>query len=373
MPNVCFYFQVHQPERLRRYRALDVGCSRQYFDSVTRDTLRQVAARCWNPMGELLLRLIDRHAGAFKATLAVSGTALDQLEENAPETIALFQRLVATGCVEVLAESYFHSLAFVYDRDEHDHQVALHHARVEALIGVRPVSAPGLPVLLESYRLTGGDAPQFASCPWEGRALAADDLARWISRLHGERSVAHLFMDYDTFAEHQWTPNGVLELVDRLPAALLANPDNRFTTPREAAATLPPAGAIDLQDFTTWSDVERGLSPWLGNAMQQGAASDLYGLRDAAHGSGDPILLRDWQRLTASDHLHCMCTRWFSDGDARGRSNPWESPYEAYLAFMNVLNDLTLRLTGGEQAGARIAEPHLFTRSVVPLPVQQLH
>jgi alpha-amylase len=414
MASVCFYFQVHQPERLRRYRALDIGCSRHYFDDIkNREIVRKVAAKCYLPMGELLLRLIDRHAGRFKLAFSISGTLLDQLEESSPESLAMFQRLAATGCVELLAETYFHSLAFVYDRDEFDRQVDQHQRRIEELFGVRTrvfrntelifsnalahhlqergfaavlaegvdrvlgwrspnypyvsVSAPRLPVLLKNYRLSDDIAFRFSNRDWPEYPLTAPKLARWIDRVNGDGTVVNLFMDYETFGEHQWAETGIFEFMDRLPEEVLANPDNDFATPSEAAAASPPAGAVDVHDFTSWADVERDLSAWLGNAMQQAAARALYGMRDAVGATGDAALLRDWQRLTTSDHLYYMCTKWFSDGDVHQYFNPHESPYEAYIAFTNVLNDLALRASDRESARRMVEEPPLFTRSMVPM------
>jgi alpha-amylase len=412
MPSVCFYFQVHQPDRLRRYRALDIGCSRHYFDAdKNQEIARKVAAKCYVPMGERLLRLIDRHQGRFKVAFSLSGIVLDQLEESAPEALAMFQRLAATGCVELLAETYFHSLSFVHDRDEFDRQVAQHQARVEELFGRRAtvfrntelifnnalaqhleargftavlaegvdrvldwrspnhlytsVSAPRLPVLLKNYRLSDDIAFRFSNRQWEEYPLTAPKLARWIDAVNGDGTVVNLFMDYETFGEHQWAETGVFEFMDRLPAEVLANPDNDFKTPSEVAAGAR-AGTIDVHDFTSWADVERDLSAWLGNAMQHAAAKALYGMREAVYATRDASIVRDWQRLTTSDHLYYMCTKWFSDGDVHKYFNPYESPYEAYIAFMNVLNDLALRI--GDRDGARriVEEPHLLMLQATP-------
>jgi alpha-amylase len=421
MPSVCFYFQVHQPDRLRSYRALDIGCSRRYFDTVkNRDIARKVAARCYLPMGERLLRLIDRHQGRFKFAFSLSGTVLDQLEESAPEALAMFQRLADTGCVELLAETYFHSLAFVYDRDEFDRQVAQHRARVDELFGRRPtvfrntelifnnalarhleergfaavlaegadrvlgwrspnypytsVSAPRLPVLLKNYRLSDDIAFRFSNRQWEEYPLTASNFARWIDAVNGDGTVVNLFMDYETFGEHQWAETGIFEFMDRLPGEVLAHADNDFKTPSEVAAlaraSAPRAGTIDVHEFTSWADVERDLSAWLGNAMQQAAAKALYGMREAVYAAGDASIVHDWQRLTTSDHVYYMCTKWFADGDVHKYFNPYESPYEAYIAFMNVLNDLALRV--GDRGGARriLEEPHRFARAqAAPAPL----
>jgi alpha-amylase len=355
---------------------------------------------------------------------SISGTALDQFEQHSPATLAMFQRLAATGCVELLAETAFHSLAFVFDRDEFDHQVAQHQIRIEELFGVRPtvfrntglifnnelarhletrgfaavlaeevdrvlswrspnflyhsVSAPGLPVLLQNYRLSDDIALRFSNREWEGFPLTAPKLARWIDDVNGSGQVVNLFMDCETFGEHQWRETGIFDFMERLPAEVLAHPDNDFKTPREVAVAYPAAGAIDMHDFTSWADLERDLSAWLGNPMQQAAARALYGLREAVYGAGDRALLRDWQRLTTSDHLYSMGTKWISDGGLRGHTNPYESPYEACIAFMNVLNDLALRVGIGagleraESARPIVEEPHRLVGRVAP-SLAQLH
>jgi alpha-amylase len=420
MTSVCFYFQVHQPDRLRRYRVLDIGCSRDYFDVVkNREIVRKVAAKCYVPMGELLLRTIDRHQGRFKVAFSISGTALEQLEEHAPEALAVFRRLVGTGCVELLGETYFHSLAFVHDRAEFDRQVAQHSTRIEELFGVRPrvfrntelifdnalarhladrgwtavlaegvdrilgwrspnflyesVSAPGLPALLKNYRLSDDIAFRFSNREWEAYPLTAPKLARWIDEVNGGGQVVNLFMDYETFGEHQWAETGIFEFMERLPDEILTHHDNDFMTPSEVAMRHPIAGAIDVDDFVSWADLERDLSAWLGNAMQQAAARALYGLRAAVYASADRAVLRDWQRLTTSDHLYYMCTKWFSDGDVHKYFNPYESPYEAYIAFMNVLNDLALRVGGRGEAQRAVEEPHLLYTRAGAVQSAQLH
>jgi alpha-amylase len=413
MPSVCCYFQVHQPYRLRRFRVFDIGRSRDYFDdAANREILHKVAAKCYLPANRLLLELIERHQGRFKVAVSISGTALDQLEAWSPETLRSFQELAATGCVELLAETDRHSLSFVFDREEFDHQVDRHVERIETLFGQRPAvfrntelifsnalarhlqqrgfravlaegvdrvlgwrspcflyastSAPSLPVLLKHYRLSDDIAFRFSNRGWEEHPLTAPKFATWVNRLHGAGQLLNLFMDYETFGEHQWAETGIFEFLERVPGELLAHPDNDFVTPSEAVARYPRAGLVDVHDFTSWADLERDLSAWLGNDMQRTAAEALYGLRPAIYRSGDPELLEAWQRLTTSDHLYYLCTKWFSDGDVHKYFNPYESPYEAYIALMNVLNDLALRVEAPVRGATLLHErPHLRAAEAV--------
>jgi alpha-amylase len=391
MLSVCLYFQVHQPFRLRRFSVLDIGDSDAYFDEARNQAvLSRVVEKCYRPMNALLLDLIKRHEGRFRLAFSISGTALDQLERYEPETLASFQALAATGCVEFLAETYHHSLAFLYDQDEFDRQVERHADRVARLFGRRPTvfrnteliysdavashvaargfeavlcegadrilgwrspnylyHSPGperLPLLLKNYRLSDDIAFRFGDSGREGRPLTAETFAHWVHQTHGSGEVVNLFMDYETFGEHQWASTGIFEFMDRLPGELLAHPDTAFRTPSEVIRAHRPVAPLAMPGFVSWADLERDLSAWLGNDMQVSAARALYALRDRVMADGTPAQIEQWERLTTSDHLYYMCTKWFNDGDVHKYFNPFESPYEAYIAFMNVLNDLSARL-----------------------------
>ncbi len=402
MPSVCLYFQVHQPYRLRRYGAFDVGSRHDYFDADLDETiLRKVAEKCYRPMNALVEELVERTNGRFRAAYSISGTALEQIERWAPDLIESFRRLVATGAIELLAETYYHSLACVASRDEFAEQVALHSAKVESLFGVRPrvfrntelifsnevarlvaelgfagvlaegadrvlgwrsphflyaaTGTPNLPVLLKSYRLSDDIAFRFGNRGWEGWPLTAEKFAGWLHAVNGCGETVNLFMDYETFGEHQWADTGIFEFMRSLPRAVLAHPDMEFATPSEVTRRYGPRSEIDVHDFVSWADTERDLTAWLGNAMQREAMRSLFALRGAVHAAGDPEMLETWRRLTTSDHLYYMCTKWFSDGDVHKYFSPYESPYEAHIAFMNALADLSLcvRRAAGRPAHLR--------------------
>ncbi|TMA35194.1 MAG: alpha-amylase [Deltaproteobacteria bacterium] len=390
MPSVCFYFQVHQPSRLRRYGVFDVGRRHDYFDARLDEAIvRKVAARCYRPMNQLLLELVERHAGRFRCAFSISGSAIEQLERWAPEVIESFQALARSGCVEILGETYYHSLSFLASADEFHAQVQRHREKVTELFGTRPAvfrnteliyadalaphverlgfrgvlaegadavlgwrspnfvyAAPGDPdvrLLLKNYRLSDDIAFRFGDRNWEGHPLSAEKFAGWIHAVNGCGDLVNLFMDYETFGEHQWESTGIFEFMRRLPDRVLEHVDGSFVTPSEAIASYAPAAELSFPRFTSWADAERDLTAWLGNAMQASAHRSLYELRDAVMRSGDADLIEDWRRLTTSDHFYYMCTKWFSDGDVHKYFSPYESPYEAHIGFLNALADLALR------------------------------
>ncbi|MGH7818742.1 MAG: glycoside hydrolase family 57 protein [Candidatus Binatia bacterium] len=396
MANVCFYFQVHQPFRLRRYRVFDVGRSHDYFDDdKNREVLQKVARKCYLPATSILLDLVRRHEGRFRVSYSVSGTALEQIQRWAPEVLSLFRELAATGCVEFIAETSHHSLAFFYDRAEFEAQVRLQRGRIERLLGVAPtvfrnteliyqndlartVEALGfrailaegadhvlgwrspnwvyrpegcreLRLLMRNYRLSDDVAFRFSQRAWDGWPLTAPKYAEWLAPIQGD--TVNLFMDYETLGEHQWEETGIFDFLRRLPDELLSRGVG-FHLPSEAAR-IEPRGTVDVHDPLSWADVERDLSAWLGNRMQQAAMHQLYALLPRVTASGDAALLETWRKLSTSDHFYYMCTKWFADGDVHKYFNPYDSPYECFIAFMNVLTDLDDRLEADASPAAR--------------------
>ena len=389
MVSVCCYFQVHQPYRLRHYSVFDIGRSRDYFDHhKNEEVMRKVARKCYLPTNAVILELLRKHP-EFKCSFSISGVALEQLRDHVPEALRSFQELVATGRVEILAETYYHSLSFLYDRDEFREQVAKHTKLVQDLFGVTPTSfrnteliynnelahhveqmgfkavlaegwdpilgwrspnfvyksktTDALKLLLKNYRLSDDVAFRFSNRGWSEWPLTADRYAQWISNVNGCGNIVNLFMDYETFGEHQWEDTGIFDFLRHFPGEVLKHPDNDFVTVTEAANRYEPTDEVDVHNYVSWADVERDLSAWLGNGMQQGAIQELYRIGKAVKDLGDADLIESWRRLTTSDHFYYMCTKWFSDGDVHKYFSPYESPYEAYIAFMNALNDLALR------------------------------
>ena len=396
MPDICFYFQVHQPYRLRHYTFFDIGQSPFYEDEDANcGILLKVARKCYLPMNALLLRLIKRHKGRFKASFSISGTALDQFEAYAPEVIQSYRELMETGCVEMLSETCAHSLAFLYSPEEFRLQVLRHDDRIEELFGVRPsvfrnteliynnalaravedmgyraILAEGadhvlgwrspnylyrpagcrnLRLLLKNYSLSDDIAFRFSNRQWPEFPLTADKFASWLQAAATSGNLVNLFMDYETFGEHQWESTGIFQFMEALPDAVLRLPGFAFVTPSEAAERHEPVAELDVHNFMSWADVERDLTAWLGNDMQHDAIEAVYRLEQRVKRRNDPDMLRTWQRLQTSDHFYYMCTKWFSDGDVHSYFNPYGTPYDAYINYMNVLADFTLRINDGQK------------------------
>ncbi|MDB5195005.1 MAG: uncharacterized protein JWO84_189 [Parcubacteria group bacterium] len=397
MASVCFYFQIHQPYRVKRYRVFDIGNDEEYFndegehDLNNTRVLRKVAEKSYLPTTELLLRLMERHP-EFRVSFSISGVALEQLVHEAPEVVARLQMLAATGRAEFLSETYYHSLAFFRSRTEFERQVAKHASVMKHILGVvprvfrntelsysndvaawaegagydgivaegwdpilgwrspnflyRPKGTERIKLLLKNYKLSDDIAFRFSSQEWSEWPLTAEKFAAWAAALRGNAETVNLFMDFETFGEHQWESTGIFHFLEKLPEALLAYPDLDFKTPSEVIARYGVHDEVDMPEVVTWADTDRDLTAWLGNDLQRTAFDAVYALEHAVIGSGNRKLLEQWRRLQTSDHFYYMCTKWSNDGDVHAYFSPYESPYDAYISYMNALKDLTLRTRG---------------------------
>jgi alpha-amylase len=392
MPSVCFYFQVHQPVRLRHYTVFDKND--EYFDDYKNSSIcRKVAHKCYLPTNRLLLDLIRRFKGRFRIAYSITGLLLEQLERYSPEVLSTFDALAETGCVEFLAETYYHSLSFLYSRTEFVEQINKHIEAINYFFGQRPkifrnteliynndlgvlIESMGcfdaiitegadhilgyrspnfvyqpkgcnhLKLLLKNYSLSDDIAFRFSNRDWAQWPLTADKFARWISNVNGNGNVVNLFMDYETFGEHQWEDTGIFDFMRHLPEEVLRHPDNNFKTPSEVIQSYGSADEVDVPHIISWADTERDLSAWLGNAMQSNAIHELYRIEKKIKNTKDEKIIADWRTLQASDHFYYMCTKYFADGDVHKYFNPYDSPYDSYINFMNVLDHLYKRCTG---------------------------
>ncbi|WP_141733776.1 glycoside hydrolase family 57 protein [Oligoflexus tunisiensis] len=392
MTSVCFYFQVHQPFRLRKdYDFFRIGTDHHYEDDYANATiLDKVANKCYRPMNQLLLEEIHRWKGRFRVSFSISGVCLEQMERWAPDVIESFQRLVDTGCVEILSETYYHSLASLFSPEDFVAQIAMHRAKVLELfdyepvvfrntelifqdqigeliedLGYRGIIAEGadrilgwrspnflyqpapchkLTLLLKNYRLSDDIAFRFSNRAWEAWPLRSETFAQWVHQVAGNGEVINLFMDYETFGEHQWEESGIFDFMRSLPGGILAHPDFAFATPRELIDRYQPIGKLSFPQPVSWADVDRDLSAWLGNSIQDASAERIYRLEGVVKALGDPELLHTWRKLQTSDHFYYMCTKWFADGDVHKYFNPYESPYDAHVIYNNVVSDFEERL-----------------------------
>jgi alpha-amylase len=337
-----------------------------------------------------MLDLIKKHNGKFRISYSITGILLEQFEMYAPEVLATFKELAATGCVEFLTETYYHSLSSLYSRNEFIDQIKKHQATIQRLFGQTPrvfrnteliynnqvaelleniggfdaILAEGadrilgykspnfvysppkckhLKLLLKNYRLSDDIAFRFSNRDWNQWPLNAGKFASWINEVNGCGYVVNLFMDYETFGEHQWEDTGIFNFLRHLPEEILKHPDNDFKTPSEVAASYDAVDAIDVPHTISWADIERDLSAWLGNPMQQNAIIELYKLEEKIKSTADESIIRDWRKLQTSDHFYYMCTKWFADGDVHKYFNPYDSPYDSYINFMNVMENLNSR------------------------------
>lgn len=385
MPSVCFYFQVHQPYRLKPYSFFDIGKSHQYFDQQKNSAiLQKVASKCYLTTNRLLLKLIQQHKGAFRVSFSVTGTAIEQMRDYCPEALETFIELSKTGCVEFLSETYYHSLSVLYDQIEFKEQVTLHSELVKKLFGQTPrvfrnteliysdqigqtvadmgykaVIAEGADdilqwrtpnfvysvpnkrtaLLLKNYRLSDDVAFRFSNRAWECFPLTADKYASWLHQVSGAGDVVNLFMDYETFGEHQWASTGIFDFLEHLPSKVLAHKDWNFATPSEVIELYPARAEMSFNRLTSWADVDRDLTAWRGNKMQNTALQQIYDLGSSVKWSNNPEAISEWRKLLTSDHFYYMCTKWFADGDVHAYFSPYESPYEGFINFMNVLKD----------------------------------
>lgn len=395
MPSICFYFQVHQPKRLRHYTVFDIAQSHFYEDDLSNSQImNKVANKSYLPTNQLMLELINRYQGKFKIAYSISGVAIEQMKRFAPQVLDSFKRLVDTGSVEILSETYYHSLAFLFSREEFIAQVDLHKDLIRKEFGVnpqvfrnteliynndlakqiedlgfkaiitegtekfldwrspnfvyQPINCNKIKALLKNYRLSDDVAFRFSNHDWDLYPLTADKFSKWIHQLDGNAHTINLFMDYETFGEHQWKETGIFDFMRALPEYLLSHSSFEFNTPSEVADRYESLGTIDVPNFISWADTERDLTAWRGNNLQEDALTAIYSLRDKVYASNDPELMATWRSLQTSDHFYYMCTKWFADGDVHKYFNPYGSPYEAYINYQNVVKDFQETLNEAE-------------------------
>ena len=387
--SICLYFQVHQPTRLRQYRFFDIGKDSHYYDDFTNRTiLKRIASHCYIPMNNLLLELAGRYGSDFKVTFSITGSALEQFDRYAPEVTESFRKLARTGCVEFLAETYYHSLASLASQSEFKHQVEKHSRAIEDHFGVKPTAfrntelvysdAVGkqvfdlgykvmltegarhilgwkspdyvysnpecsqLKLLLRNYSLSDDIAFRFSDRGWQDWPLTAEKFVSWLDPTEGE--IVNIFMDYETFGEHQKASSGIFDFMRYLPEAVLSDGRFEFTTPTLAARKHEAVSPIEVPDAIAWADEERDVTAWLGNELQQDAFNKLYGQAEKLGLVNDPVLWEDFGHLQESDHLYYMSTKFFSDGEVHRYFNPYSTPYEAFINYMNVLSDFIIRI-----------------------------
>jgi alpha-amylase len=391
MKTVCLNFQIHQPFRYRKYRFFDIGNDAYYYDDFANETMmRKVADQSYLPANKIILEQILKYKGKFRVTYSISGVALDQFKLYAPEVIESFVKLAATGCVEFLSETYANSLVSLADGALFESQVKAHDDLIEELFGQRPkvfrnteliysdeigdlvqrmgydamitegakhilgwkspnylycnALNPRLKVLMRNFRFSDDLSFRFSNKGWNEFPLTAEKYAGWMSSLPKEEEVVTVFINYETFGRLQPKSSGIFDFLKSLPNAVLKTGNLSFSTPSEVVTNLQPVSAIHVPYPISWADEERDLSAWLGNELQKEAYDKLYQLKDRIKNCTDATLLKDWDYLQTNDHLYYMCTKFFSDGEVHKYFNPYSTPYEAFINYMNILSDFKIRL-----------------------------
>lgn len=388
MPDICLYFQAHQPNRLIPYDFFRIGEHAFYEDDgLNAEVLSKVAEKCYLPANAMFRRLIEESDGRFRMALSISGTLIEQMQHHRPDVLESFQELVATGGVELLAETYYHSLAIIHSKKEFSRQVEMHLDKIEEVFSVRPrifrnteliyhnaiaaqaetmgfdgILAEGvewvlngkspnhlyraphvskLKTLLRNATLSDDLGFRFSDKNWPEYPLGPETFAQWLLDAPGD--VVNLFMDYETIGEHQWTDTGIFDFWKKLPEAV-EEAGGQWITPSEAVDLHRVASDYDCHWPTSWADAERDLTAWMGNVMQQEAIAKIHRLEEAVLSAKDPDLAHVWAKLQTSDHFYWMSTKGGTDGGVHSYFSPYGSPYDAYIYFMNALADLQIRL-----------------------------
>jgi len=388
---ICFYFQVHQPFRLKRYRFFDLGHDHYYYDDFSNESImRKVAEKCYLPANKIILDLIQKYKGKFKVTFSLSGIAINQFRLYAPEVLESFKEIAETGMVEFLSETDSHSLSSLKNRAVFEHQVELHREMMKTHLGVVPTSFrnteliysdqigswvadmgyksmltegakhvlgwkspnflycnslnPRLKILLRNFVLSDDIAFRFSNKQWSAWPLTADKYATWLNKLAPKSELLNIFLDYETFGEHNLKETGIFDFLIHLPGVVLKKTPFKFMTTSEVADTLQPVSAISVPSPVSWADEERDITAWLGNELQVAAFEKLYDLSEKVKKCNDPQINRDWEYLQSSDHFYYMATKFFSDGSVHAYFNPYETPYDAFMNYMNVLSDFEIRV-----------------------------
>ncbi len=389
MKAICFYFQIHQPFRLKRYRFFDIGNDHYYYDDFANDDiLTRIAQRSYIPAAETLLHMLETYPN-FRCAFSISGVALEQLEQYVPEFIDIMKKLIATGRVEILGETYAHSLSSLIDPEEFANQVRVHDQKIMSLFGVKPkvlrnteliycdemapqilelsykgiitegakhilgwkspnyvycaASAPKLKILLRNAKLSDDISRRFSDSDWEAYPLTADKYIDWIASTPQEEQIINLFMNLETFGEFHPRETGIFQFLEALPY-FAQDRGIEFVTPTDAVSRLKPVGELSILHPISWADEARDTSAWLGNKLQDEAFQKLYSVAERVRLCEDRRLKQDWYYLQGSDHLFYMSTKHLADGAAHSTFSPYETPFQAFTNYMNVLADFIVRV-----------------------------
>ena len=389
MPSVCIYFEVHQPMRLNRFSVFNIGKHNEPFSTYfnqrqNQEIFEKVTRKCYLPTNRLLLDLIRQFDGKFRISFSLTGTFVKYCEQFMPEVLDSFKELYRTGAVDFIEETYYHSLSSLFDElDEFEEQVKMHRQMIKRHFGCepkifrnteaiydnriakkvaemgykgiitegsenilgwrspnflyRPVNAD-IKVLLRNYKLSDDVGFRFSARNWVGFPLTADKYSHWMS--HCEGDLVNLFLDYETFGEHHWTETGIFDFLKHFPGEALRHSNLDFVTVSEAVEKFEPVGTIDVPWAISWADEDRNVSTWLGNDMQIACFNEIKDIGRRLKKHENKELLNVWRLLQTSDHLYYVSTKGFEDGNVHAYFSPYDIPYEGFINYMNILQDL---------------------------------
>jgi len=393
MTSVCMYFEVHQPMRLNHFSVFNIGDHNDpktsYFDEkLNREIFEKVARKCYLPTNNLLLELIRKHDGEFRVSFSLTGTFVEYCERYMPEVLDSFKELFKTGSVDMIEETYYHSLSALYeDMDEFEDQIKMHNQMIRRVFNYRPrvfrnteaifdnriakkvadmgykgiitegtdkilnwrspnylykPTSADIKVLLRNYSLSDDVGFRFSAKQWPGHPLTADKYARWMGRCEGD--LVNLFMDYETFGEHHWEDTGIFTFLEHLPGEVFKQNYMDFVTVSEAVERYVPVGEIDAPWAISWADEDRDVSTWLGNDMQHSCFDELKEIGRKLREDGHKDLLHTWRLLQTSDHLYYCSTKGMEDGAVHAYFSHYDDPYEGFINFMNILQDFKQKI-----------------------------
>jgi len=402
--SICIYFQIHHPERLRKYQFFDIGKKHNYFDNyANRSELEDLAEHCYLPANALLLELINKYKGKFKVAFSITGSAIDQLEMHTPEVIRSFQELAQTGSVEFLAETYSHSLASLSDdTDEFEQQVKRHTTAIKQLFGKKPVTfrntsliysdaigervaklgfktmltdgakhvlgwkSPNfvyknaidenLNLLLKNSKLSDDIAIRFSDRNWSEYPLTSEKYISWVKNSLQDSEVLNLFMNYEVIGYYNNAQSGIFDFLRYFIIYMMEDDNYEFLLPKEVAKKHPAKDVLPVPYPISWTDEERDTTSWLGNELQKEAFRELFKIQPEVRKKKNADLIDDYTRLQASEHFYFMRTKLFSGADYHKYRLPYDSPYEAFINYMNVLSDFIERCKPHEQEEVQPAQ-----------------
>jgi len=392
MTSLCMYFEVHQPMRLNKFSVFHIGNNThhsEYFDrKLNEQIFTKVAKKCYIPTNNLILDLIRRYDGEFRVSFSLTGTFVEYCQEFMPDVLESFKELFKTGAVDFIEETYYHSLSSLFEKlDEFEEQVKMHRQMIKqnfnyipkvfrnteaiydnriakkiADMGYKGIITEGtekilgwrspnylykpknadIKVLLRNYTLSDDVGFRFSARGWKGWPLTADKYAGWMAHTPGD--LVNLFMDYETFGEHQWTETGIFKFLEHLPEEVFKRGHMDFVTVSTACEKYESVGEIDVPWAISWADEDRDVSTWLGNDMQHACFDELKNIGHEIKQKNDPELLRTWRKLQTSDHLYYCSTKGLADGDVHAYFSPYDGPYDGFINYMNILQDLKQKM-----------------------------